>query len=471
MLALYFSGIILLLIMTLMYNNDIIMDKNYTINEVAQRLKVSSRTILREIKRKKVEARRVGRKYLIAEEALERYLSKAGSDLDEKVQEFIRKRKSEMIFLLQKMVSMYTDRNELGEEGRLANLVKNILDKNGIRSVLYKSDKSIAVRASFGYAEQGILLDCPLDTVSAGDLTRWSYPPFEGVIKGGRMYGRGTADCKAGIVAMIYALLALKEFVDEDEIRVELVFDGGEQNGEYLGMREVLKRGMPVRTGIVGYSGETNEIAIGARGYHRYEFTLRGKAVHTGSRFKRGVNAISKAAKFIREMERCELPKPASGPFSFGSRLTFASIEGGRAINIVPDECRLRLDFRTLPNMHKKRVDGIIDGVIGRVRSADKNFDIDCKYLVGEEGYLLEEDSPIIGHLRSAIKKVAGVNASVVASGPAHVGNFLYSHRIPVVVLGPKGENVHSYDEYIEINSVPLASLTYATAILRYFSL
>lgn len=132
------------------------------------------------------------------------------------------------------------------------------MEEKGIRAVLYQDGDAVAVRGSYGFAEKGILLDCPLDTTPAGDLSKWSFPPYEGVIatsknlsrlkpedtpdvrpgsfsKGTRMYGRGTADSKAGIVSMLYAVLALKKFAPEEDVRVELVFDGGEQNGGVFG--------------------------------------------------------------------------------------------------------------------------------------------------------------------------------------------------------------------------------------------
>lgn len=445
------------------------MDRNYTIQELAEKLKVSQRTILREIQRGKIKASKVGRRHLIAEKELKRYLEEGETDLDKNIKKYINSKKGEMINLLQKMVSMASDTNELGQEGRLANFIKTILDESGIRSVLYKEKDTVAIRGSFGYADEGILLDCPLDTVSAGDIKKWSYPPFEGVIKGGRMYGRGVADCKAGIVAMIYAVLALKEYVDEEKVRVELVFDGGEQSGSYNGMKLVLSKGLPVEVGIVGYAGEMSGLPIGARGYHRYTFKTSGKAVHTGARYKKGVNAISKMVKFISLLERKKLPKPKGRLFSFGNRLTFSIIEGGRAINILPDECKSRLDVRTTPEVRKAVIDRMLVKIIKEIKTRDKDFDISWKYDVGEEGFLLDRNLKIIKSVRKAIKEELKKDMSLIATGPAHIGNLLYKRNIPVVVWGPKGENFHSYDEYVEINSIPTISAIYAQTVLKYF--
>lgn len=454
-----------------MYTSDIVKTKKYTIDELAQKLHVSQRTLLREIKRGNLQSQRVGRRHLIPEEVLNRYLGRNNVDLELKIKKYLKDKKQEMVFLLQKMVSMYSGTNELWEEGRLAAFIKSFLEKNGIRSVLYKSDQTVAVRGSFGFADEGILLDCPLDTAPVGDLTKWIYPPFEGVIKEGKMYGRGTADCKAGIVCMIYAVLALKEFVDEEKIRIEMVFDGAEQSGEYSGMKLAIEKGLPVEGGIIGYAGDTNEIAIGARGFHRYTFTTHGESVHTGSRYKSGVNAISKMVKFITEVENSRLPGKGNKFFPFGQRLTFSTIEGGRVINVVPDECSSRIDIRTTPDVVKSKIDKFLKEIITKLQKKDKDFKIDWKYDVGQEGFLVNPKSKIISSLSTSITKVLKRRIPLTASGPANIGKLLFNNHIPTVIWGPKGDGVHSYNEYIEISSLLTTSEIYARTIMSYFNL
>ena len=449
------------------------MDEKYTVGEVAKRLKVSKKTILREIKRKNLQFEKVGRRYLISENNLSKYLEKGNEvfELNKLLEIFFKNKYSEMVNLLQKMITMPTISSELGQEVKLAYFIKHILDEWGLRSVVYKENEAVAVHASFGYADKGILLDCPLDTLPAGDLSKWTYPPFEGVINKGRMYGRGTADCKAGIVAMMYTLLFLKLFINEEKIRIEVVFDGGEQDGTFLGMKQVVGRGLPVSAGIIGYCGDMSDILIGARGYHRFRFTTHGKAVHTGSRYKPGINAISKMSKYITEVERMKLPKSRNSLFSFGPRLTFSAIEGGRAINMVPDSCQAKIDIRTIPEINKKMLDLKLKRIAKSLKTEDMDFDIDVDYLVGHEAYIVSPKEKIVSDLKDVSEEFLGKSMELVASGPAHIGNLLSEFDIPVIVFGPKGENVHSYDEYVEISSIPLTSQIYIRTVLKYFGI
>src|SRR3989344_6053096 len=249
--------------------------KHLTIEQVAKELNVSKRTILREIKRGKLVVEKVGRRYLVSEPALKYYLE-GEKDISKEIREYLKNKRSEMIELLQHMVSLASETGDANHELHLAHFIKSKMESWGIRSVMYSDEGAVAVRGTVGYADTGIFLDCPLDTTPAGDPDKWSHPPFEGIIKQGKMYGRGTADCKAGIAAMMFAVRALKKFADERRYRVEMVFDGGEQNGSYNGMKLILKHGLPVTAGIIGYAGEGNEIGIGCRGWHRYKLTSKG---------------------------------------------------------------------------------------------------------------------------------------------------------------------------------------------------
>lgn len=447
------------------------MNKNYTVEEVSEELRVSKRTILREIKRGKLHAVKTGRRYLISESELKTYLGRQDLEIGERIEKYIQSKESEMITLLQKMVSMETESTELGQEGRLASYINKYLRKNNIRSVLYLKDGHAAVRGSFGYADEGFLLDCPLDTTTAGDVSKWKYPPYDGVIKGGRIYGRGTADCKAGIVCMIYTLLALKEYVDEEKVRVELVFDGGEQNGEYRGMKMVLDKGLPVKAGIVGYAGDNDNIPIGARGYHRYTFTTRGEAAHTGFSKIRGVNAIDKMVNFIYEFNKIKLPKSKIKFFPQGSRKSFSIIEGGRQINIVPDICKAKIDFRISADLNKDYLDKLIKNLTEKQKKRDKDFRINATYDVGQEGYIIPKNDNMVRVMKKTLKSKLKKELPLIATGPAHIGNLLFERGIPIVIWGPRGSNVHSYNEYVELDSLAQTSEIYAHSILHYFKL
>jgi len=445
------------------------MDKKYTIAETAKLLRVSGKTVLREIGRGKLNPTKAGRKYLISQKDVDNYLTPKGSGQSILISDYLSSKKSDVVALLQKLVSMSSVSDEGESERQLALFLNKYFRKKGIRSVLYEDSGTVCVRATYGFAEKGILLDAPLDTTPPGDLNKWTYPPFDGVVKNGSMYGRGTADCKAGMVAMIYTLLALKKYIPEEDVRVEVVFDGGEQTGEYKGMKLALAKGLPVVAGIVGYAGDWQELMIGARGYHRYKFTVHGKSAHTGARYNTGINAISKTVKLVCALEKIDFPESKNKLFKFGNRLTFAQIEGGKAINIVPDTCSTSLDVRIVPEISRQLVDEKIYEVTEKLKKEDKDLNVKVHYLTGQEGYVLDPNEKIVKIAQMVLTEHLKKPVPLVATGPAHIGNLLALHNIPVILWGPKGGNVHGYDEYVEIDSISKTAEMYSKVILEYF--
>lgn len=443
----------------------------YTVTEIARKLKVSSRTIQREIMRGNITATKVGRKFVISEPALERYFQRDSIELEERISKFCQNKKYEMVNLLQRLVALPSEADVPQSQEELAKFMKRTLENFGFRTVIYGTGESSTVHATYGYAKKGILLNCPLDTTTVGDVNRWSYPPFDGIIKNGKMFGRGTADCKSGIVAMIYAALALKEYVDENKIRVELIFDGGEHNGEYKGIKTALERGIDVESGIIGYAGDPNELGIGARGFHRYTFTIKGKAAHTGSRSNHGVNAVSKAAKFIQELEKITFGKSKHDLFWFGSRVTPAIIQGGSAINVIPDECIIKVDTRVAPDYSRKDIEAKIDEVIRAIKKRDSEFSVTSMYDSGSEGYSVRKNEKIIATVLKAVQKTTNMRPGLIAYGMSHVGNLLHKYKVPMIVKGPTGGNVHSYDEYVTIDSIPQTAEIYAKTVCYYFGI
>ncbi|MDQ6985389.1 MAG: M20/M25/M40 family metallo-hydrolase [Candidatus Dojkabacteria bacterium] len=388
---------------------------------------------------------------------------------------FLKNEKHNMISLLQKYVSLpsVSNNNDGNDELNLAKEIKDTFNGFNIRNTIL-GDKStgISVKGTVGFAEKGILFNCPLDTTPEGDPDKWKYAPYDGTIRGGKMYGRETADAKAGMVSMIYAAYALKKFISEDEFRIELVFDGGEQTGEYSGMKQLIKRhALDVEAGIIGYADNTdNEVAIGARGYHRYKFTTKGFAHHTGSRNKKGINAISHAAKVVGYIESIKIPNGDNPLFPFGSRMTVSMIQGGKAINIVPDECSIFVDIRTVPEVTKKDIDRLIESKIIEIKNEVVDIDLDYEYLDGKEGYYLSPEYKIVKSITNARNNLYKSDTLLVANGPAHIGNLLFESNVPVIVRGPIGGNVHGYDEFVEIDSLLKTSELYVNTIINHFN-
>jgi len=255
----------------------------------------------------------------------------------------------QIIEFTQKLVTT-PSQNFIDSENEVAKLVLEKLEGFGFdpKIVGPKEHPSVICHIKKGKSSKTIWLESCLDTVPAGDAAKWEYPPFEGKIVHNKMYGRGTADSKVAIA--LFCQLA-KELAEDKNFNTSIFlgFDADKQTGNFTGVREIIKYAPNADICILGYQG-INEISIGARGWLRIKITTLGKSAHTGSRTNKGINAIHSMGKVINAITSLNLGQKTEPFFEFGSSLNISQINGGVAINIVPDKCEVNLDIRLLPS-------------------------------------------------------------------------------------------------------------------------
>lgn len=381
---------------------------------------------------------------------------------------FFEDHEEEMVDFIKKLVAKPSI-SESGDEYHIAKMVEEKCQEYNLPLTIIGDAEQVVAISNIGSAPKRLLLNCPLDTPSPGDITKWNHPPYSGITEDGKLYGLGTADCKTGLTTMLYTAFALKKLNNDEDYAISLAFDGGEQNGSFHGMRTLLKEKSNFEAALVGYAHRDPAIAIGARGYHRYQINTHGRPAHTGSRFDMGVNAISKMVRVVDGINKIQLlDKKSDDRFFFGPRLTISAISGGEAINIVPDECSILLDVRLVPGQDKETIDDALQGLFQKLRNQDPELDLTVEYIVGEDAYALPEDYPFTKVLLETVRKHFLVPYDTIANGPSHVGNLLYQYRIPTLVFGPRGDNCHNHDEYIELDSIIPTALTYYETALRF---
>jgi len=247
--------------------------------------------------------------------------------------------------------------NGIDSEKKIANLVFKKLASFGFSPKIIGDKRHPSVFCEIKKSPKGktIWLESCLDTVRIGDVSKWKHPPLKATIRGSKMYGRGTADSKVGIA--IFCYLA-KELYNNPEFKGNIIlgFDANEQSGEYSGIRDIIKYKKPkADVCILGYQG-IDEISIGMRGWLRLQIITKGKSAHTGSRSRKGNNAIHQMAEVITALRKLNLENKKEPYFEYGSNFNVSLIEGGISINIMPDECKIKIDIRFLPSQTKQEI-------------------------------------------------------------------------------------------------------------------
>ena len=361
--------------------------------------------------------------------------------------------------------------NGIDSEKKIANLVSKKLSSFGFSPKIIRNKKHPSVFCRINKNPKGktIWLEACLDTVVAGEKTKWQHPPLKAAIKRRKMYGRGTADSKAGIA--IFCYLA-KELCQTSEFKGNLIlgFDANEQSGEFTGIRDILRQKPKADVCILGYPG-TEEITIGGRGWLRLEIVTRGKAAHTGARFNIGNNAIHQMIDIINALKNMDLGGKKEPFFKYGSSLNISLVKGGIAINMVPDECEAKIDIRFLPSQSKKSIMKKIQEELKKLKKKNRNINYRIDILQSENAFLTDPQNKFIKLLQKNAEKELKKKIPLASSGAGSVGNVISKLGIPIVNgFGCDFGNAHALNEWIDITTIPKVFKIYRNTIIEYCS-
>lgn len=341
---------------------------------------------------------------------------------------------------------------------------------NGIAyQLLFADGEPVGLTAQLsagrGYS---LCLDACVDTAPFGDENVWKYPPTAAVVEGGRLYGRGAADSKLAVAMFLVLLSDLKQSGSLRAGTLRLLLDADEHTGGFRGAKEFVRATRPLPNAVwIGYPG--NDVLVaGSRGFLRGRITVAGQAAHTGGKRKRGINAISRAARLVEAIEGRALPTEVDSAFQFGPSLTVTAINGGEGFSVVPDRCDINLDIRLTPNVTASEMRALVESLI---RDFDETKPAPAATTIAWEeswpAFRTPNDSPAIAELRSAASRVFGRSVPTTVSGPSNIGNYLAPLGVsPMAGFGVTYDNIHGTDEWCDTASIGPVYETYRQAVL-----
>ncbi|MHC4499686.1 MAG: M20 family metallopeptidase [Planctomycetota bacterium] len=311
----------------------------------------------------------------------------------------------------------------------------------------------------------GLLFACHLDVVPAG-AAGWSSPAFSGVESNGKIYGRGSADMKGGITAVV---TAIRQIVDSNvKLQGDIVLFGaaGEESDSCGAGRFIADYGkkLPVLAGVVLPEPTDFDVVTTHRGMLWLEVTTKGKAAH-GSMPELGINAITSMGAILGELNHYKIQH---GPHRLLGECSMSvnTIVGGKEINVVPDKCSIGIDVRTLPGQDYQGIIDDLRNMFAKVKSKSPQVETEVR-VVREVGAL--ETDPNCGFVKDFCSAVEVRETKAV--GFTTDGPHLASLGAPVVIFGPgKPEVCHKPDEYIDIADVERAVEYYKNIILKFLA-
>lgn len=336
------------------------------------------------------------------------------------------------------------------------------------------------VLVSYGAGPDRFALIAHMDTVTEGDSTGWSSPPFAADVKEGRMIGRGAADNKAGIACGLYTLALLRdlELIDSSHQQVVVAGVVDEESGACspLGVRHLLDSGALRAHGAI-YTYTSDIVCIGHRGLIRLELNARGQSIHAGlaewHNHIRGANAVTGLADLMLRLESLNVSAPPPPGFEhLGFTITPGTIiQGGSFPSIVPDSASAFVDIRLLPGQSSPEVLDLILEQIRAVEEERPRITFEMKVTVDIPGAVIPKDHPLALLAQDYTEAVTGRRWESAGAGPANEGYMLIEAGIPTLCgFGPTGGNPHAPDEWVEINSLPATVAMFAGIIHDYLN-
>jgi acetylornithine deacetylase len=330
-----------------------------------------------------------------------------------------------------------------GEEA-IAKVSQNWLIANGVKSWLEEAapGRPNAV-AEVGTGRGPTLVFCAhLDTVGTKGMT---IPPFEPKVEGSRVYGRGSYDMKGSAAAVMSAAAALAHTNLSGRVVFALVAD---EEYASIGAQDFVKRHRA--DACVLTEPSEGRLILAHKGFVWAEIVTTGRAAH-GSRWDLGVSAIAKMARIISALEsfdRIELRRrvhPLVGPASQHCSL----IEGGSGLSTYAEQCRLKVERRTLPGESPQRVMQELEEVI---RSTGEKAEVCC--LLERPPLDCDRESKIATCLRDAATAATGAAPQEGGVGYWMDAALFHGAGIPTVNYGPGGAGAHEAVEWVDLDSV-----------------
>src|SRR5229473_6424965 len=398
---------------------------------------------------------------------------RAGAAQTDPILSWLRQREGEMAALLAELVAIPTE-NPPGKNYRAcADLLENRLRQGGLECERVEArepkegtgDNPVSLVASYGRGERVLYFHGHYDVVPA--QSREQFHPLR---KDHFVFGRGSCDMKGGIVAMLYAIIALKECGAELEGRIALTLVPNEETGGEGGSEWLAAQGRVGRGGIGMLLAEpTSGVVWNAnRGAISLRVRVLGKSAHVGLQHQ-GENAFERMHRVVERLQELkkEVERRATN-FNIGADQARHSIlllggqsGGGANFNVVPEECWFTIDRRINPEEDLEEERAKLIGVLENYKR--EGIPLEWEILQEGRSAACRKEEPLGEALARGVRAVTG-EAPRFEMCPGLLETRFYAVQgVPAYAYGPGLLSVaHGPNEYVDLRKVIECAAVYA---------
>lgn len=364
-------------------------------------------------------------------------------------------READVVRLCQNLVR-FESVNPPGDELEIAEYVGDVLRKAGmtVEVVSHTPTRgSVLARLEGNGDSPALLYTGHLDVVPVG-AEAWLHEPFGGEVAEGKLWGRGASDMKGGDAAMIAATQVLAAADVPLKGDLILAFTAGEE-GEQLGATALAGRlqSVPLQAVVVA-EPSYNDVYIAEKGAFWLKITTYGKTAH-GSMPELGQNAIMRMVPLLRELDSLTIPyeeHPLLGNFT----RSVDTISGGVATNVVPDQCEITIDQRTVPGQDHDAIARQVEELVADLEERMPGFRASVEVINDRIPVATSPNEPVVQRFYDTVDRVTGKR-------PEPKGVNYYTDGVvfapeleaPMIICGPgKAGLAHQPNEHVEISKL-----------------
>ena len=385
----------------------------------------------------------------------------------------IERLRNDIIKYTQSMVQIPSE-NPPGNETEISEYVSGVLASIGfdVEQVESKPNRvnTLGILKGTGTGK-ALLWNGHYDTVPVGNLDYWKEDPFGGVVKDGKIYGRGTGDMKGAIASAMVAAKALDrlDIRLKGDLRFHAVADEeffGRYGTKYLCEKGYVKC---VDAAIVGEaSTRDNKILArpAVRGRTLVNIHVKGRSAHS-SRPDMGVNAVLKMSKVLLAIDETQFSFPKHKLLPDPTMAPGTTIRGGTKDNIIPEDCEAICDVRTVPGMDPEQVLTDIRNVVEYLKRTDPDLDVRVESPLSKPPSEIPVEHPLYKSAAKATEQVMGYQLEPLGASGSNDTSYLTNlAEVPAMAFGPGGGNAHAPDEWADIETLVSFAKIYGLMIL-----
>lgn len=299
------------------------------------------------------------------------------------------------------------------------------------------------------------------DVVPTGDVNKWTYDPFTPTVKDGMLYGRGAADMKGSLAAMIVATERFVEKYPDHKGSIAYLITSDEEGPFINGTTRVIDtleaRNEKITWCIVGEPSSTKRcgdiIKNGRRGSLTGDLTVHGVQGHVAYPHLAD-NPVHNAAQAIFELTEIEWDHGNDyfPPTSF----QISNINGGTGVgNVIPGELEVMFNFRYSTEVTAEQLVNKVESLFDQHKL---NYDLKWTY----NGLpFLTDTGTFVDAVTSAIKDVTGFDTELSTTGGTSDGRFIAPTGAQVIELGPCNATIHQVNESVSVEDLDILTDIY----------